>query len=47
MWGWYLDEYKDGKARAQVHGVQSQMHTFECHFELRLSILPLRHSDTQ
>ena len=38
-------EYKDREAKARVFGVQAQMRTFDYFYELRLSILLLRHRD--
>ena len=45
LWDWCLDEYKNTEAKARIHGVQSQMQTFEYFFGWRLAIPLLRHSD--
>ena len=45
LWDCCLDKYKHREAKAQIHGVRSQMQMFEYFFGLRLAILLLRHSD--
>ena len=45
LWDWCLDEYKVREAKEWIHGVQSQMQTFEHLFRLGLTILLHRHCD--
>ena len=45
LWKWYLKQYKDGKTKARITGVQIQMNKFYYFFGVKLTIILLRHSD--